>query len=96
MARTAELFNADRFTFAFAVAAQLALNDSGLDLDAIDLTRVGTVVSTEVGGIGTFEKVRVGERRTLLGEPKIHSNSHRQQRGRLHLHEIRALWGQAH
>jgi len=40
------LFNADRFTFSSAVAAQLALNDSGLDLDAIDLTRVGTMVST--------------------------------------------------
>ncbi len=37
-------------------AAQNAVDDSGLDLNKIDLDRVGVVVGSGIGGISTFEK----------------------------------------
>ncbi len=37
------------------IAAQMALADSGLDLDAEDRNRIGVVMGTGVGGIWTFE-----------------------------------------
>jgi len=40
----------------YAVASsQMALDDSGLDLDVIDHDRVGVVIGSGVGGISTFE-----------------------------------------
>ncbi|MFQ5606548.1 MAG: beta-ketoacyl-ACP synthase II [Candidatus Zixiibacteriota bacterium] len=38
------------------VAAQVAFDDSGLDVDSIDLDRAGVVIGSGIGGIGTFEK----------------------------------------
>jgi 3-oxoacyl-[acyl-carrier-protein] synthase II len=41
----------------YAVAAsQEAIDDSGLDLDAIDLDRAGVVIGSGIGGIDTFEQ----------------------------------------
>ena len=37
------------------VASQMAFDDSGLDLDAIDHDRVGVIIGSGIGGIGTFE-----------------------------------------
>ena len=40
----------------FAIAAsQMALDDSGMDLDVIDRDRVGVIIGSGVGGIATFE-----------------------------------------
>jgi 3-oxoacyl-[acyl-carrier-protein] synthase II len=41
--------------FAMA-AAKMAMEDSGLDLDAIDKERLGVMVSTGIGGLETIEK----------------------------------------
>ena len=38
------------------IAAQMAIDNSGLDLDAEDRDRIGVVMGTGVGGIWTFEK----------------------------------------
>lgn len=35
------------------IAAKEAIEDSGLDLDKIDLTRAGVIVGTGIGGLGT-------------------------------------------
>jgi len=41
----------------FAIcASQMALDDSGLKLDGIDLDRAGVVIGSGIGGISTFEK----------------------------------------
>lgn len=46
----------DRFTqFAMVTAAE-ALNDSGLDLNAIDKQRVGVIWASGIGGLATLEK----------------------------------------
>jgi 3-oxoacyl-[acyl-carrier-protein] synthase II len=45
----------DRCTHLAAVAAQLALEDSGLDLSVEDPSRVGVVVGTGIGGVATWE-----------------------------------------
>jgi len=37
-------------------ASSQAVQDSGLDLDSIDLDRCGVVIGSGIGGIGTFEK----------------------------------------
>jgi 3-oxoacyl-[acyl-carrier-protein] synthase II len=45
----------DRFT-QFAIAAtDEAIKDSGLDLDATDLNRIGVIVGSGIGGLGTLE-----------------------------------------
>ena len=44
------------------VAAQKALDHSGLDLEAIDLDRAGVVIGSGIGGISTFEQ----QHKTLL------------------------------
>lgn len=38
------------------VAAQFAVDDAGLDLQALDLDRAGVVIGSGIGGIGTFEQ----------------------------------------
>lgn len=38
------------------VAAQFAVDDSGLDIQAINLDRAGVVIGSGIGGIGTFEQ----------------------------------------
>jgi 3-oxoacyl-[acyl-carrier-protein] synthase II len=45
----------DRCTHLAAVATQLALTDSGLDLGVEDPTRVGVVIGTGIGGVTTWE-----------------------------------------
>lgn len=50
-----ELFGVDRFTLLSAAATELALCDSGLNLNTTDRSRVGTIISTGVGGVGTWE-----------------------------------------
>lgn len=45
----------DRFAQFAVIAADLALQDSGLDLEQEDLTRIGTLIGSGIGGISTFE-----------------------------------------
>lgn len=46
----------DRFTQFGLVAAKEAFQDAKLDIEAIDSTRFGVVVSSGIGGLGTIEK----------------------------------------
>lgn len=50
-----EARRADRFVQFAVAAAKLAMADSGMQLDAIDKTRVGVVISSGIGGIETLE-----------------------------------------
>lgn len=51
-----EVRRVDRFTqFALAATAQ-ALQNSGLDLDAVDKSRVGVIWGSGIGGLATLEK----------------------------------------
>lgn len=45
----------DRFTQFAMAAAKFAVEDSGLDLDAVDKYRFGVVIGSGIGGIETFE-----------------------------------------
>jgi 3-oxoacyl-[acyl-carrier-protein] synthase II len=49
-----ELRRLDRFTQLALIAAHLALQDSGLEVEAEDRTRVGTLVGTGIGGMETW------------------------------------------
>ena len=54
----------ERFSQLAVAAAQLAVGDSGLDLDACDRARAGCVIGTGIGGIGAFEQqIRVFDQR---------------------------------
>jgi len=44
----------DKFTQYAMIAAEQAVNDSGVDLDSIDKTRIGVLVGTGIGGMETF------------------------------------------
>jgi 3-oxoacyl-[acyl-carrier-protein] synthase II len=56
-----ELKRLDRFTQLAVVAAQLALEDAGLDLSSLDLERVGALIGSGIGGMTTWEaQSRVG------------------------------------
>lgn len=46
----------DRFTQFGVAAAKQAFEDSGLDLDQEDPTRIGTIIGSGIGGISTLEK----------------------------------------
>lgn len=46
----------DRFTQFAVAAADLALEDSGLELERVDLERVGTFVGCGLGGMASFEE----------------------------------------
>ncbi len=46
----------DRYSQFGIVAAEEALKDAALDLDNIDLTRVGCILGTGIGGINTLEE----------------------------------------
>lgn len=52
----------DRYVGLAVAAAKMALEDSGLDLNAIDPTRVGVMVGSGIGGLSTIER----EHATLL------------------------------
>jgi 3-oxoacyl-[acyl-carrier-protein] synthase II len=45
----------DRFTQFAVCAAGQALEDSGLDVDTLDMTRFGTILGSGIGGIETLE-----------------------------------------
>ncbi|MEO7932514.1 MAG: beta-ketoacyl-ACP synthase II [Chthoniobacterales bacterium] len=46
---------ADRFTQLGMAASKMAVADSGLDLEKIDVTRFGVIVGSGIGGLGTLE-----------------------------------------
>ncbi len=50
-----EAANSDRFVQLGTLAAALAIEDAGLDLTALDRSRVGVVVGTGTGGVTTWE-----------------------------------------
>ncbi|MFI3312676.1 MAG: beta-ketoacyl-ACP synthase II [Eubacteriales bacterium] len=50
-----ELRHMDRYTQFAMIAAKEAMEDSGLDMDAVDKTRCGTIVSSGIGGLSTTE-----------------------------------------
>lgn len=47
---------ADRYTLLAMAASKMAVSDSGLDPDAVDKTRVGVMVGSGIGGLGTMER----------------------------------------
>lgn len=51
-----ELQRMDRFTHLAIVAAQMALEDSKIDLDKLDKERAGVVVGSGIGGMWTFHQ----------------------------------------
>lgn len=51
-----ELKKMDRFTQFAVAASKMAVEDSKLDLDKIDKTRLGTIIGTGIGGVETIEK----------------------------------------
>lgn len=46
---------ADRYTQLGVAASRMAVEDSGLDPDKVDLTRIGVMVGSGIGGLGTLE-----------------------------------------
>ncbi len=46
---------ADRFTQLAMAASKMAVSDSGMDMNAIDPTRVGVMVGSGIGGLDTLE-----------------------------------------
>lgn len=46
---------ADRFTQLGMAASKMAVADSGLDLETVDVTRFGVIVGSGIGGLGTLE-----------------------------------------
>ncbi len=51
-----ELRRLDRFTQLALIAAHLALQDAGLELDKEDRTRIGTLIGTGIGGMHTWQE----------------------------------------
>ncbi|MEN9918803.1 MAG: beta-ketoacyl-ACP synthase [Bacteroidota bacterium] len=51
-----ELRKADRYTQLAIAASEECIADSGLDLEKVNLDRIGSVVSAGIGGIKTFEE----------------------------------------
>jgi 3-oxoacyl-[acyl-carrier-protein] synthase II len=47
---------ADRYTNLAMAASKMAVKDSGLDPEAVDKTRVGVMVGSGIGGLGTLER----------------------------------------
>ena len=50
-----EIRRLDRFVQLALIGAELAIRDAGLDLDALDKTRIGTLIGSGIGGIQTWE-----------------------------------------
>jgi 3-oxoacyl-[acyl-carrier-protein] synthase II len=50
-----EVNRTDRFILFAIVAADMAIKDSGLDLSSTDLTRIGTIIGSGIGGLKTLE-----------------------------------------
>ena len=51
-----EMRKMDRFTQVAAIAAKEAFSDSELDMNEVDSTRCGVIISSGVGGLGTIEQ----------------------------------------
>jgi len=47
---------ADRYTQLAMAASKMAMTDSGMDPEAVDKTRVGVMVGSGIGGLGTLER----------------------------------------
>lgn len=47
---------ADRYTLLAMAASKMAMEDSGMDPEAVDKTRVGVMVGSGIGGLGTLER----------------------------------------
>ncbi|PQJ29808.1 beta-ketoacyl-ACP synthase II [Rubritalea profundi] len=47
---------ADRYTQLAMAASKMAVEDSGMDPEAVDKTRVGVMVGSGIGGLGTLER----------------------------------------
>ncbi|MFC4994176.1 beta-ketoacyl-ACP synthase II [Rubritalea tangerina] len=47
---------ADRYTQLAMAASKMAMDDSGMDPEAVDKTRVGVMVGSGIGGLGTLER----------------------------------------
>lgn len=47
---------ADRYTQLAMAASKMAMSDSGMDPEAVDKTRVGVMVGSGIGGLGTLER----------------------------------------
>jgi 3-oxoacyl-[acyl-carrier-protein] synthase II len=50
-----EIKRMDRYTQYAMAAARMAIEDSALDLDQIDLERMGSIIGSGIGGIETLE-----------------------------------------
>jgi 3-oxoacyl-[acyl-carrier-protein] synthase II len=50
-----EVKRTDRAILVGIVAAQMAIEDSGLDLNSVDLERCGTIIGSGIGGLTTLE-----------------------------------------
>jgi len=46
----------DRYTHLAMAASKMAINDSGIDADGLDRDRIGVMVGSGIGGLGTLEK----------------------------------------
>jgi 3-oxoacyl-[acyl-carrier-protein] synthase II len=59
----------DRFVHFAVAAARMAIDDAGLDLDAVDRDRVAVVIGSGIGGMGMFERETRAYVERLLAEP---------------------------
>ena len=61
-----ELNRMDRFTAMALIASSEAVNQSNIDDDRLDKTRIGVVIGSGIGGINTFEE----QHKKLLNNPR--------------------------
>ena len=61
-----ELNRMDRFTAMAIIASDEAIQQSGIDSDALDKDRIGVIIGSGIGGIATFEE----QHKKLLISPR--------------------------
>ncbi len=54
-----EVRRSDPFTHYAMAASKMAIEDSGLDLNAVDKERIGVIIGSGIGGIKTFEDAAI-------------------------------------
>jgi 3-oxoacyl-[acyl-carrier-protein] synthase II len=59
----------DRFVHFAAATTRMAIDDAGLDLDAVDRDRVAVVIGSGIGGMSMFERETRAYVERLLAEP---------------------------
>jgi 3-oxoacyl-[acyl-carrier-protein] synthase II len=59
----------DRFVHFAVAATRMAIDDAGLDLEAVDRDRVAVVIGSGIGGMGLFERENRAYVERLLAEP---------------------------